>query len=49
MTHQKQKEENGQKSPLDGSIQVENERGQERAATYTIRNPRTWANAVEIP
>jgi len=32
MTHQKQDEENGQKSSLDESIQVENEHGQERAA-----------------
>jgi hypothetical protein len=49
MTHQKQQEENGQKSPLDESVQVEKERGQERAAAYTIRTPRAWANAVEIP
>jgi hypothetical protein len=49
MTHQKHEEENGQKSPLDESIQVENEHDQEHAATYTTRNPRAWANVVEIP
>jgi len=49
MVYQKHKKENGQKSPLDESIQVEKERGQERAAAYTICTPRAWANAVEIP